>query len=574
LAETTRVFLSYRREDSGHVAGRIADRLAEHFQVFMDIDTGEPGMDVTETIRRAVTESDVFVAVIGAHWTELLDPSEQRGLDDPNDWVTVQIATALEHGLPVVPVLVDGARMPTRAEMPERLAGLAIRQAVTLGDESFTSDSSQLVATIQRRIPPMRREPESAASQLGKWEAQADTAAEEGRWTEAADLLERIKAADASYGEVTRKLPIAQRHRRIAELHREIRAAANAGDWQVVLNLGSELASLDPTNDDPEGLVTRARQSLAEGRRRHLASLFDRAVKAEAGGRWQEAADALQQIHTLDPRNTDIANHLRAVRLRMSSPTSSAAGQAPAATLGGTQPGASGSGHGGAAGWTPPTTEPFSGSTQPEQRKRALMPLILVAAAVVLVLILVALMLLINSGNNEAGPEPGDSTSVSESPETTPTPTPESAELAQLLSYLPDGIRATCHEYTVVDRALRPGVLAAVSCAPPADGPENVWYFRYEGEAATKKAFAGFVTGSYRSGDCTKKQQMMSTVTIEDGKKVPAGVLKCYLGRGTNDTTFAWTNEDLHILAFADDPDMTFPEMKAWWQEAGPLRNP
>ena len=67
---------------------------------------------------------------------------------------------------------------------------------------------------------------------------------------------------------------------------------------------------------------------------------------------------------------------------------------------------------------------------------------------------------------------------------------------------------------------------------------------------------------------------MMRTFTIEDGKKLPAGVLKCYLGRGTNDTTFAWTNEDLHVLAFADDPDMTFPEMKAWWQEAGPLRNP
>jgi tetratricopeptide (TPR) repeat protein len=573
LAEATRVFVSYRRADSGQVAGRLADRLVEHFQVFIDIDTLESGMEFTETIRRAVTESDVFVAVIGPQWTELLDPSGQRRLDDSNDWVTVEIATALEHGLPVIPVLVDDARMPTRAELPERLAGLASRQAVTVGHDSFTSDSSQLVAAIQRRIPPVRRQPELAATQLANWEAQADAAAREGRWTEAAELLERITAADASYGEVARKLPIAQRQRRIAELHGEIRAAADGGDWQVVLNLGSELASLDPTNDDPDGLVTRARQSLAEARRRHLGSLFDRAVQAEAAGRWPEAADALQQINSLDPRNTDIANQLRAVRLRMSSPPSSTAGPASAAMLAGTQPGTAGSGSGGAAAGTPPNPEPFSGPTQPEQRKRAHLLLILVAAALALVLILVALVLLINSGN-VSRPEPGASTSVSESPETTPTPTPESAELAQLLSYLPTGIRDNCNEYTVVDRALQPGVLTAVNCVPPADGPENAWYFLYEGEAATKKAFADFVTGSYRSGDCTKRQQMMRTFTIEDGKKLPAGVLKCYLGRGTNDTTFAWTNEDLHVLAFADDPDMTFPEMKAWWQEAGPLRNP
>ena len=172
MAEATRVFVSYRRADSGQVAGRLADRLVEHFQVFIDIDTLEPGMEFTETIRRAVTESDVFVAVIGPQWTELLDPSGQRRLDDSND--CVEIAAALEHGLPVIPVLVDGARMPTRAELPERLAGLASRQAVTVGHDSFTSDSSQLVAAIQRRIPPVRRQPELAATQLANWEAQAD----------------------------------------------------------------------------------------------------------------------------------------------------------------------------------------------------------------------------------------------------------------------------------------------------------------------------------------------------------------------------------------------------------------
>jgi hypothetical protein len=189
-------------------------------------------------------------------------------------------------------------------------------------------------------------------------------------------------------------------------------------------------------------------------------------------------------------------------------------------------------------------------------------------------LIVVAAVLVTNFGDNLARPTSGASTSASASPETTPTPIAHSAELARLLGYLPDDIRDSCNEYAVGDRALKPSVLAAVNCAPSDDGPDNAWYLLYQSEAAMKKAFADFVTGSFKSGDCTRKQQRMTRVTTEAGKQLPTGVLKCYVGRGTDDTTFAWTHEELHILAFADDPDMTFPEMKAWWRNAGPLRNP
>jgi tetratricopeptide (TPR) repeat protein len=582
LAEPTRVFVSYRREDSGHVAGRLADRLDDHFQVVMDIDTDtiEPGMDFTECIRRAVTEADVFVAVIGPRWTELLNSSGQRRLDDPNDWVTAEIATALERGVPVLPVLVDGASMPTRAELPEALAGLASRQAVILRRESFTSDSSRLVGAIERRIPASRGEAEPPEAQLANWEAQADAAAREGRWADAVELLERVKAADPSFGQVARKLPAALRLRRTAELKREIRGQADAGNWQVVLNLGSELGSLDPTSDDPDGLVTRARQSLAEARRQHLDSLCDRAVEHEAAGRWKEAADALQQINALDPRNADIANRLQAVRLRMNTPTpSTKADQASAAMMGGPREGGSTPGAADIA-EGPPTVPPppgpvrFDTEPQPEQEKRSRLPFVLVGAAVVLVGIFVAAVLLINPGRDRASTAPRGGPSSSVSPEATQTPTPSSAEVAQLLSHVPTDIRDTCQEYEVVDRTLKSGVLAGVNCAPPGNGPKNAWYLLYGSEAATKKAFAEFVTGTYKSGDCTKKQQMMTTVTTEDGAKLPAGVLKCYVGRETNDTTFAWTHEDLHILAFADDPDMTFPKMKSWWLDAGPFRNP
>ena len=82
VAGTTRVFVSYRRQDTRHVAGRLADRLVERFQVFMDMDTIEPGTDFTDVIRQAVEDCDVFLSVIGAQWMSVHADQGQRRLDD------------------------------------------------------------------------------------------------------------------------------------------------------------------------------------------------------------------------------------------------------------------------------------------------------------------------------------------------------------------------------------------------------------------------------------------------------------------------------------------------------------
>ena len=583
MAEPTRVFVSYRREDSSQIAGQLADRLDEHFRVSMDVDTVESGRDLNEAIRRAVAEADVFVAVIGPQWTELEDSSGQRRLDDPNDGVAKEVAAALERGMPVIPVLVAGVPMPTAGELPEALGGLASRQAVPLREESFMSDSSRLVGAIERRIPAARLMAETPETQLASWEAQADGAARDRRWSDAVELLERIDAVDPSFGQVARKLPAARRLRRIVELKQEIREQAETGDWQAVLNLGSELSSLDAADDDPGGLVTRARQKLAEERRKQLASLFDQAMQAEAAGRLEEAADIFQQINTLDPQNADVASRLEAVRLRLDSAASdSGADQPAAAMVGDVQRGESSPDRAGTAGGSP-TVPPPKGpaptdAPQPEEEKRSLLPFILVGAALVLVGVFVAALVWFNPGRQSVTGVPSGGTGPSASAEATPTPStsPASAEMEQLLSYLPADLRETCTEHQVEEAALTPDILATVHCSPAGDGPQNAWYFLYETEAATKRAFAEFVTGTYESGDCTKEQQRMRAVTTEDGREQPSGVLKCYVGVGQEPerTTFAWTHEELHILAFADDPEMTFPEMKRWWRTAGPLRNP
>jgi hypothetical protein len=590
VKEATRVFVSYRREDTRHVAGRLADRLDEHFHVFMDIDTIEPGMDFTETIRNAVTECDVFVAVIGNQWTRALDESGQRRLDDPNDWVTAETAAALQRGVPVIPVLVDGARMPTRNELPEALGGLASRQAVPLRHESFTSDASRLVAAIERRSPSTAHgQPDTA--QLAAWDAQANQAAIEGRWAEAVDVLEKIKAVDGSYADVARKLPFARQQRRITELQADIRAQAGAGNWAAVATAGTELASLDPTKADPDGLVSRARDALADSRRRQLAGLFDKALQAEAAGRWNEAADALQQISVQDPGNADIARRLAAVRARLGAGGGvppNLAGQPPGAPnvpgQGWGAPTVGGDGGASRIAAAPPGGYPPAGpagfiAMPPPKKKRSPVPINIAAAAAAVVAIVVIAIIIANPGPGTVLPTPSTSTQGQSPSIDLPSPTPSPTDIftpsakTELLSHIPVEIRDTCDDYTSDDKILSVDLVVAVKCSPTGTGaPKNVWYFSYSDTAAMKTAFSGFVKGTYKTGDCTKEQQQLTTETTEGGKKLPGGILKCYKGKGTQDTTFAWTHDFLHVLSFSDDPDLTFPQMKKWWGSAGPYR--
>ena len=150
---TTRVFLCYRREDTRHLAGRLADRLTQHFgEVFMDIDDIEPGTDFTTAIRDAVGECDVLLALIGPQWLNAQDKKGKRRLDNPADWIVEEIRVALERDIRVIPVLVDSAVMPDREELPTSLSLLANRHAVTLRHESFAVDVAALTTIIERTM--------------------------------------------------------------------------------------------------------------------------------------------------------------------------------------------------------------------------------------------------------------------------------------------------------------------------------------------------------------------------------------------------------------------------------------
>jgi len=151
------VFLSYRREETRHIAGRLADRLGPG-QVFMDVETIEPGADFAAVIAREVGSCRTLIALIGPTWATTTNQQRRRRLDDPNDFVVLEIRAALERGTSVIPVLVDGARMPDQGDLPETLQGLCQRQAARLDHETFPSDVTVLLDAVDRilssPVPP------------------------------------------------------------------------------------------------------------------------------------------------------------------------------------------------------------------------------------------------------------------------------------------------------------------------------------------------------------------------------------------------------------------------------------
>lgn len=143
-APSPRVFISYRRQQARHVAGRIADWLADRAEVFIDVHSIRPGADFTEAITSAVDACTALVAVIGPGWAGLTDDRGRQRLARADDVVRLEVEAALRRDVAVIPVLVDGARMPRVDELPEDLRPLAFRNALEIRHESFRQDVARL----------------------------------------------------------------------------------------------------------------------------------------------------------------------------------------------------------------------------------------------------------------------------------------------------------------------------------------------------------------------------------------------------------------------------------------------
>jgi len=152
----SKILISYRREDSAHVTGRIYDRLTQQFgrtAVFKDVDNIPLGIDFRIYLDQEVAKCDVFLAVIGRHW---MKPQGQKGksrLADPADFVRLEIEAALKRQIPVIPVLVEGAVIPPADRLPTSLQGLSYRNGIIVRpDPDFHRDMDRLIEHLQVQI--------------------------------------------------------------------------------------------------------------------------------------------------------------------------------------------------------------------------------------------------------------------------------------------------------------------------------------------------------------------------------------------------------------------------------------
>ncbi|MBL0168778.1 MAG: toll/interleukin-1 receptor domain-containing protein [Propionivibrio sp.] len=149
------LFISYRRDDQAGFAGRLADALGSAFgedNVFRDIEDIRPGDDFVVALQKQLHGVGVMLVMIGPAWLTTSKNGVRR-LDDPGDFVRLEIQAGLESGKPVIPVLVGGALMPAESDLPPALAGLARRQAVVLSDAGWRSDVERLVTSLRDLLP-------------------------------------------------------------------------------------------------------------------------------------------------------------------------------------------------------------------------------------------------------------------------------------------------------------------------------------------------------------------------------------------------------------------------------------
>ena len=149
------IAISYRREDSSPVTGRLHDRLRAEFgrqNVFMDFDSIPFGVDFRDKITHTLERARVVVAVVGPGWTGNRAPGKRR-IDDPADFVRMEIAAALQRGIPVIPVLLDNTVMPAADDLPEDLRPFAFRNALVLDTGvDFHHHADRLIAGIHELL--------------------------------------------------------------------------------------------------------------------------------------------------------------------------------------------------------------------------------------------------------------------------------------------------------------------------------------------------------------------------------------------------------------------------------------
>ena len=185
------VFISYRRSDTAPYASRLKAHLDTAFGaefVFMDVNSLRPGEPFKDVIEATITSIDVVLALIGHDWLTVTDASGKRRLENPGDFVRLELATAFQFDRVVIPVLLENASMPASGELPEPLVALAQRHAITMGDTGWDGDVERLVRRLEEVVDTIPPCPYPGMVPYGR----KDAARFFGREREVAEIRERL----------------------------------------------------------------------------------------------------------------------------------------------------------------------------------------------------------------------------------------------------------------------------------------------------------------------------------------------------------------------------------------------
>jgi hypothetical protein len=199
-----KIFINYRRgDDPGHT-GRLFDHLQDSFaaeQLFLDVDNIAPGLDFVRVLNERVAECDILLAVIGKSWIESRDAAGSRRLDDPDDFVRIEIASALDQGKRVIPVLVGDAIMPRPEELPEAIRPLARRNAFRLTHERFRSDTQRLIKALELGLDEIETQQQAVQAEAKRQRREKE--AEEQRRALEAEAARRAEKEAAARARAT-----------------------------------------------------------------------------------------------------------------------------------------------------------------------------------------------------------------------------------------------------------------------------------------------------------------------------------------------------------------------------------
>jgi hypothetical protein len=150
------IFISYRRSDSADIVGRIYDRLVQEFgrdAIFKDVDSIPLGIDFKGYLDRTLSECNLLLAIIGDRWLDATDADGKRRLEDPSDFVRIEIESALEQGIAVIPLLVRSAQMPDEEDLPAGLRKLVYRNGIPIRpDPDFHRDMDRLISALEEYL--------------------------------------------------------------------------------------------------------------------------------------------------------------------------------------------------------------------------------------------------------------------------------------------------------------------------------------------------------------------------------------------------------------------------------------